>query len=158
MLVIKADSSYQKVIENLMQLYLYDLSAYTDECVEINGLFDLGNYFEMYWSERDRYPYLCTINDIPVGFALVRQLTKESFAISEFFVLRSFRRQGIATQFAHHIFNLHYGQWQVAEIETNTSSQEFWRKTISTFTGNDFVEEWSDSQPKGPKQVFKSIA
>ena len=158
MLVVKADSSYRKVIENLMQLYLYDMSVFTAESVDRNGLFDLGSYIKMYWSEQERYPYLCTINDNPVGFALVRQLTTDSFAISEFFILRSFRRKGIATQFAHDIFNLHHGKWQVAEIESNKASQEFWRKTISVFTGNDFIEEWSDSQPTGPKQVFNSIA
>jgi predicted acetyltransferase len=156
MLVLKADGSYKKVIENLMQLYLYDLSVYTGKCIEVNGLFDLGKYFKMYWTEQDRYPYLCTINDIPVGFALVRELAKDSYAICEFFILHSYRRKGIATQFAHHVFNLHHGKWQVAQIESNTASQVFWRKTISTFTRNNFIEDWSDAQPKGPKQVFNA--
>jgi len=157
MKILKADLSYQNVFENLMQLYLYDLSIYTGDSVDQNGLFDLGRYFSLYWSDQDRYPYLCIINDTPVGFALVRQLTTDSYAICEFFILRSFRRKGIATQFAHDIFNLHNGKWQVAEIESNTPSQDFWRKTISDFTGNDFLEEWSSSQPEGPKQVFSSV-
>jgi len=157
MVVLKADFSYKPVVENLMQLYLHDLSVYTGESVGKNGLFDLGRYFNMYWSDQDRYPYLCIINDTPVGFALVRRLTMNSFTVCEFYILRSFRRKGIATQFAHNIFNLHQGQWQVAEIESNTPSQQFWRRTISAFTGNDFLEECSDSQPEGPKQVFNSI-
>ena len=53
---------------------------------------------------------------------------------------------------------LHYDKWQVAEIESNKPAQYFWRKTISVYTGNDFIEECSNSQPKGSKQVFNSKA
>ena len=49
-------------------------------------------------------------NDMPVGFALVRKLTIDSFSISEFFISHSFRRRYIATQLAHKVFNLHYGK------------------------------------------------
>ena len=156
MKIIKVDIEKQGIVENFMQLYLHDLSPYTGESVEADGKFDLGPYFNAYWSDEDRFPYLYTINNIPVGFALVRRLTNGLFAVSEFFILRSHRRQGIAIQFAHEVFKQHRAQWQVAQIETNTPAQDFWRQAISSFTGNDFVEEWSKSEPIGPKQVFQS--
>ena len=43
MKVIIADFSERKTVENLMQLYLHDLSVYTG--ANHNGLFDLGKYF-----------------------------------------------------------------------------------------------------------------
>ena len=156
MKVIIADFSDRKTVENLMQLYLHDLSVYTNESTDQDGLFDLGEYFHMYWSEQDRYPYLCVVNDMPVGFALVRKLTIDSFSISEFFILHSSRRKGIATQFAQKVFNLHYGKWEVAQLELNKPAQMFWRKVISNYTRDNFIEEWSALQPKGPKQIFNS--
>lgn len=72
-----------------------------------------------------KYLTLSLLNDIPVGFALVRYLSKNYFSICEFFILRAFSRKGIATQFAHDISNLHPGQWHVAEIGANTPSQQF---------------------------------
>jgi predicted acetyltransferase len=139
-----------------MQLYLHDLSHDTGDCVLKNGLFDLGDYFHCYWSDRDRIPYICIIDGITVGFAFVRKVSTGVFSISEFFILRSFRQQGLATQFSHRIFNFHPGTWQVAQLATNKPAQAFWRKTIALFTNNNFDEQWSDSQPKGPQQVFNS--
>lgn len=139
-----------------MQLYLHELSPHTGQCILSNGQFDLGNYFYCYWSEPDRYPYLCFVNNEPIGFALVRELSANHFSIAEFFIINTHRRKGIATQFAHTIFNLHLGTWQVAQIETHKSAQVFWKKTISIFTQQQYVEKWSNSQPNGPMQVFSS--
>ena len=63
MKLIIANTAQQEIVENLMQLYLHDLSAYTKESVELDGKFDLGDYFGLYWSDADRFPYLCLIDE-----------------------------------------------------------------------------------------------
>ncbi|WP_413699111.1 GNAT family N-acetyltransferase [Psychromonas sp. KJ10-10] len=157
MKVVKAMQSSQTIVENLMQIYLHEISEHTGQSILSNGKYDLGKYFSCYWTEAERYPYLCLVNNEPIGFALVRQLSKNHFCIAEFFVKEAYRRKSLATQFAHALFNLHSGTWQVAQLETHKIAQVFWRKTISSFTSQQFSEQWSESQPKGPMQVFSSI-
>jgi len=157
MKVIKSKLSTKETVQNLMQLYLHDLSEFSDDQINCEGQFDYGEYFHLYWEDKDRLPYLCIDNDSPIGFALVRKLSKRSFSMAEFFILKTHRGKGIATLFAHEIFKLHHGQWSVAEIESNLPAQTFWRKTIGLFTDNHYEEVWSSSQPIGPMQIFNTL-
>jgi predicted acetyltransferase len=156
--IIKSDQSNRAVIENMMQLYLHDLSSFTSDVPNENGLFSLGKYFGLYWEEKERYPYILFIDNQAAGFALVREIERSSYSIAEFFVSKPYRKQGIATKFAHDVFDQHLGNWCVAQLEPHTGAQDFWRKAISSYTNNQFSEKWSDSQPKGPMQTFVSSA
>ena len=139
-----------------MQLYLHDLSSFTNETPDASGVFPLDEYFDCYWLDSDRFPYILLMDEKPAGFALVRQLAENSYSIAEFFVLRAFRRQGVATKFAHGIFRRHHGHWSVAELEENEPSHAFWRHAISLYTRDQYQEKWSNSQPRGPLQTFDS--
>jgi predicted acetyltransferase len=156
--IIKSDQSNRSVIENLMQLYFHDLSPFTGDVPSESGLFSLGEYFGLYWEEKERFPYLLFIENQAVGFALVRELEKDSYSIAEFSVLKPFRKQGFGEKFAHGVFTLHSGTWSVAQLEPHTAAQSFWRRTIASYTGNQFIEKWSDSEPTGPMQTFVSPA
>lgn len=158
MQIIKSDPSNRSVIENMMQLYLHDLSPFTNELPDKNGLFSLGKYFGLYWEEHDRFPYILFHNDQPIGFALVREIGLQSHSIAEFFVLKAYRKQGLATKFAHDVFRRHPGDWSVAQLESHVTAQSFWHNTISSYTKGQFTQTWSNSQPCGPKQTFESPA
>jgi predicted acetyltransferase len=134
------------------------MSEFDGSNPDSKGRFDCGRYFHLYWSEPDRYPYLLCRGDAVIGFALVRQLTTGCHSISEFFILRACRRQGLARSFANALFELHPGQWSVAQLEANRPAQRFWRSVISEFTAGNFREGWSDSSPKGPMLSFVMTA
>ncbi|MGR5144862.1 GNAT family N-acetyltransferase [Photobacterium sp. DNB23_23_1] len=130
------------------------MSSYTGERPDDKGLYSLGKYFDLYWTDKDRFAYLCLNDNEPVGFALVREITTNKFSIAEFFILSSKRRKGIATRFAQEVFQQHLGGWSVSQLESNKLAQCFWRKVISNYTKGAFSEGWSSSQPLGPKQFF----
>ena len=69
--------------------------------------------------------------------------------------MKKYRKEGIGKQAAFHIFDLFQGVWEVAELETNLPAQKFWRKTISEYTNNEYVEIKRDHWP-GPIQRFVS--
>lgn len=152
--IIKSERSTKKVVKDLMQNYLHDMSPYTGDISDDKGLYDLGKYFDLYWTDKDRFAYLCLNDDVAIGFALVREIATNQFSIAEFFILSSHRRKGIATQFAHKVFRQHLGSWTVAQLESNKVAQCFWRKAISSYTHGAFSEGWSASQPLGPMQCF----
>jgi predicted acetyltransferase len=78
------------------------------------------------------------------GFALLRRGTcfperdvlgdDSGMMITEFFVMRKYRRQGIGKQVAPELFEHYPGRWEVAELPQNAARLAFWRKTIGEYT------------------------
>ena len=85
--LILANESDKSVLFNLMQLYTYELSKYSDETAEIelneHGLYNI-KYFDYFWIEKDRFPFILKYENELVGFALVRFNEDNMYEISEF--------------------------------------------------------------------------
>src|SRR5215472_3922850 len=106
------------VLRRLMQLYLYDFAAIDD------------------WAIAD---------GVLAGFTLVRD--GAYFAgdgtrdISEFFILRRHRRQGIGAEVARRMFDAFPGKWEVTQLTRNVEAQTFWRRIIGEYTRGRYVEQ-----------------
>ncbi len=153
---IASAMDHKPVVVNLMQPYIHDLSEFAGDQLGEDGRFELGQYFDRYWIEPQRHPFLIRADGALAGFALVGRLTSEqSFhSMSEFFIARKYRRSGVGRDAAFQLFSTFPGKWRVAQDEGNRPAQAFWRRIIDEFTNGEFAEEWSDAQPKGPCQVF----
>ena len=143
-------------IASLMQLYLYDLCEFEDGPLDEKGQFDLGAYFELYWTEPERHPFLIWVDGELAGFALVREMDAEAYSLTEFFIRRGRRRAGLGAIAATQLFDQFRGNWQVAELANNLPAQTFWRRVIERYSEGRVSEEWSESEPKGPMQVFSN--
>jgi predicted acetyltransferase len=156
------------VLQNLMQLYLYDFSEMAGDDVDESGRFNYS-YLDLYWIEPERHPFLIRVEGEPgshlAGFALVRQagsLLEEAPSsgetcthMAEFFILRKYRRQGIGARAARELFDRFPGRWEVFEIAENPAARDFWRKMIGEYTGGDYQEYFLDNERwHGPVQVF----
>jgi predicted acetyltransferase len=132
------------VMENLMQFYIYDFSEFVDLDVKGNGLFEPYSTLREYWnSENERFPYFIKVGETYLGFVLVRYITlsdKNYFSMAEFFIMRKYRRKGIGRSIAEQVFNMHKGQWQIYQKESNRPAQAFWRKVIADCTKDQFKE------------------
>lgn len=144
------------LLRNLMQAYRHDMSEFNGDKPDESGSFGVGNYFDVYWIEAGRHPLKISVSGQIAGFALVRQLQSDSYSMSEFFILRSYRRTGIGRQSAMALFDRFKGTWHVAQDESNEPSQRFWCNIIKEYTGNKYEQTWSDHDPRGPMQVFES--
>ena len=142
--LIKASSKYKNVINNLFQFYIYDFSEYNKSDLEENGLYADYPNLEAYWKEVNlRYPYVIKKNEKYVGFVFVEiteSYERSYFSVAEFFILKKYRRQGIGRAVANQIFNLHKGQWEIHQIESNKPAQIFWNKVIGEYTKGQFKE------------------
>jgi predicted acetyltransferase len=76
------------------------------------------------------------------------------FRLSEFFVLRNFRRLGIGRDAATLIFNRFAGQWEVTEYARNAGAVNFWRQVIRAYTRGAYAERSADGEVR---QVFRSV-
>lgn len=135
----------KQILFNLMQLCQHDYSEFDGEDVNGHGLFGY-KWLDHYWTERDRHPFLITVDGEIAGFALVRDRTELGgdsipHAVAEFFVLRRYRRRGVGRHAARQVFAaLPSGKWMVTQSLTNTAAQAFWRVVIGEFTGGRFNE------------------
>ncbi|MUK88298.1 GNAT family N-acetyltransferase [Ornithinibacillus sp. L9] len=140
--IIKASFDNKETLMNLLQFYIYDFSEFIDVHVEENGRF--GEYpLNDYWTEDNHFPYLIRLNGNYAGFALVKLIeteTKSYFSISEFFIMKKYRRAGVGKFVAKDIFRLHKGDWEVFQMEKNEPAQLFWRNVIKEYTSGQFTE------------------
>lgn len=142
--LIRASEAQKEVVENLMQYYFYDFSEFVNIDVEENGQFKPYLYLESYWQEGNhRFPYLIIVDGKYVGFVLVSYFDSEArkhFSMSEFFIMKKYRKSGLGKAVAHHVFDLHRGEWEVMQIEPNKPAQAFWRKVIGEYTNGNYSE------------------
>lgn len=117
--LILANESDKSVLFNLMQLYTYELSKYSDETAEIelneHGLYNI-KYFDYFWIEKDRFPFILKYENELVGFVLVRFNEDNMYEISEFFVLPKFRRTKAGTFMANEVFKKFKGNWEIRTL------------------------------------------
>ena len=129
--LVKPEPQQKVVIARLLQLYLYEFTAYLAFAVGSDGLYEY-RYFESCWR---KHPYLIYSGDEIAGFALVIDscpITGASpcFFMAEFFVMKAYRQRGVGSDICNEIFSIHRGKWHIGVIEANEQAMAFW-KTIA---------------------------
>ena len=128
-----------------MQLYLYDFAAIDDWSIGDDGLYGNAATIEGFWTDPRMTAYLVRADGVLAGFVLSRD--GAYFAgdgtrdISEFFVLRRHRRQGIGSETARRMFDTFPGKWEVTQLTSNLEAQKFWRRVIGEHTRGDYEEQ-----------------
>lgn len=132
------------VFKNLMQFYYYDFSEYLKFDVEKDGTFSGYKGLDNYWQDENlKFPYLIKKGANYAGFVLVKKIITNElsyFSITEFFILRKYRNQGIGKSVAKELFDLYKGKWEVHQNERNLPAQLFWHNTISEYTNGHFTK------------------
>ena len=120
-------------LRRLVQLYIYDLGGEQWD-VEADGTFGSRGWHRQFWTRRGRHHFIILVGARPAGFALVGDQAPRGDAgvreISEFFVLRKYRRRGVGSYVARSLFSRFAGRWEVAELAWNIAAQRFWRGVI----------------------------
>lgn len=114
------------VIENLIQLYLYDMADLFQFPVGPDGRFAY-DLLDRFW----RRPYLVSWRGELAGFVLVVDESPITGAedrqfIAEFFVLRAYRGRGVGAQAFREVLRANPGRWQIGVMERNLAASAFW--------------------------------
>jgi predicted acetyltransferase len=146
--IVPATFGDKVVLRHLIELYAYDFSEFTAEDVDEHGSFGY-RYFDHYWTEPDRHPFLFRVDGRIAGFAFVRSGGPHDMA--EFFVLRKYRGRRVGLRTARSLFAKFPGDWQVRQLAANAPATAFWRLAIPV----PFREEADD---RGCVQFFHIAA
>lgn len=146
-------------LRNVYPLYLHDLSEFDGGYYQLD---DRGvwqpDHLPSWLGEDPDLPLIIVAGGRRVGFALVARAPSLWIApgcdhrMSEFFVLRRERRQGIGALAAHAVFDAHPGRWEVSELVRNERAIRFWRRVIGEQTDGRY-EETADAEEL--RQIFR---
>jgi predicted acetyltransferase len=91
------------------------------------------SYFESYWSDPARYPFVIMSGGRMAGFALVRRLNAgNEVEMAEFYVAPEFRRVGIGRAAAKALFAEFPGEWRISVLDSNAVGVLFWSQVVPT--------------------------
>lgn len=136
MIEIEAVKEEQReILAHLIELYEYDFSEYEDSDVNAYGLYGYS-YLDYYWTENNRYAYFIKVNGKLAGFAMVCgycyvSKDSETLFMSEFFIMKKYRRQGIGKYAAKEVLQKHPGKWELTVHPKNPISHNFWKRVIT---------------------------
>jgi predicted acetyltransferase len=149
--------SDRQLIRRMMELYLYDFSEFEGTDLDEHGIYDYGD-LDYFWFEPTHAAFLVTVDEKLAGFVLVDDdimVEGNERSISEFFVMRKYRRKGVGKAVAFEVFNRLPARWEVRVIENNAPALEFWRKVVAEYTRSHYQETTLDNEEwKGPAFSF----
>ncbi len=154
----RATASARPLLENMLELYIHDLSEVFPCVLGDDGRFGyprLGSYFI---DPERRFPFLIRDAAGIAGFALVTLGSPasddpETRDIAEFFVLRGKRRTGVGAAAARLAWQTFPGAWTVRVSEGNRGALPFWSALVREYTGGAFSEVQRPAEPH-PWRVF----
>ena len=132
----------KEILRNLLEKYGYEFSQYNNLDVNDLGLYGY-DYLDLFWLEENLFPYFIKVDNKLAGFIMVSDNpeTKKyelNYAISNFFVLYKYRRNGIGKYCVNYILNKYKGKWQLKFHPKNEISKSFWLKTINDYTKGNY--------------------
>lgn len=127
----------KNILENLMALYLHDLSEFADDLmVNADGKFEYDG-LEYYFKSEDLRPFFIYYDNEIAGFVLLNSGRYVSigvnYSIHEFFVLKSFRKKGIGSKAVKAIFEQYKGKYKIVQLIDNKPAIGFWRNLYASF-------------------------
>jgi predicted acetyltransferase len=157
--VKEASVSDERVLENLLSLYLHDFSEAFGSAPGAEGRFEYDR-LPLYFEEPHRSAFLIRSDGLLAGFALVSlgSVMREAPDVrdlSEFFVVRGLRHRGIGGMAATAVFKRFPGAWEVRALDRNRGAAEFWAHVISRHTRGAFEMQPWEQEPGHTWKVFR---
>ena len=122
-------SSYRKMLNE----YLIELSQFDDNVEFDENKVPVYKWFDCYWQESSRYPFILKIDGNAAGLCMVRELGTKVYEIAEFYVKPEYRKDNNAIWFATAILDLFEGNFVFSAKFTNPRAIKFWGKFLNTF-------------------------
>ena len=148
--VVRADAAQDNTLRALLEFYFHDMAEWFRFDQHAHGGYVEST--EEYWSEGHDV-YLLQLEGLPIGFSIVGSADNwmpgaNARDMTEFFVVRRHRRDGVGSAFATHVWSLHPGAWLVRVFQANEPALPFWRKAIAEYSNGQYVEQVVGKQGK----------
>ena len=149
--VTEAVGEDRLAVHRLWQLFMHDVSEFYGNDVDAQGVYP--NDFLMEDDDTFRcLPHLIRVEGELAGLALVshrrhvapgasERTRLADYSLTDFFVMRKYRRRGVGRMAVNLFWNRLPGKWAVAQLINHEAATAFWRSVIGERTGGEFWEE-----------------
>lgn len=129
----RAETADRTHLRALFDDYLKELNRY---CGEAARATDAATYpwFDVYWREPGRHPYLIFLDGEIAGFSFVRDSRSNDAPVSqlsEFYIEPRYRRMGVGGIAARKIWSFFPGPWEFRVFALNTAAIAFWKSCMT---------------------------
>jgi predicted acetyltransferase len=144
--LMPVDRSHRAVLQNLGQLYRYDLSEAYRHLPNPDGTFN-NRRLDRFLAGVDpaHRAWLIKAAGHLGGFVMTAPTDEGGTTIADFFVVRALRRSGVGRDAARQVISRFPGRWSIAFQAYNPGAQDFWSKVASDLVGDDW--EMRHGQP-----------
>lgn len=143
----------RSLIRRMLELYLHDFSEFDGSDLDEHGVYGYGD-LDYFWFEETHAAFILRVDGNLAGFVLVDNevvVDGNERSITEFFILRKYRRQGLGRQAANEVFDRLPARWEVRVIAENHPAQAFWRKVLTAYAPGSLHEAFrADDDWHGP--------
>jgi len=144
--LVVVDRSHRAVLENLGQLYRYDLSEPYRLRPNADGTFN-NRRLDRFLAgvDPEHRAWLIRVDGALGGFVMTKLAEGGGTSIDDFFVVRALRRSGVGTNAARQVIAMLPGRWAVGFQSYNPGAQRFWTGIAQSFVGDEW--ETHDDPP-----------
>ena len=126
--VDKKDEIYELLIN-----YSKELEQYQEYP---SGEIASNEYFDFYWTDSDRFPFIAYINDKLIGFCFLR-VEESYYSIAEFYIKPNFRRLGYGKSMLNFVIEFCKEQGKHSSIIADSFIKKSFAKNF--WTANSFI-------------------
>jgi predicted acetyltransferase len=139
--LVKATLDQKPIITNLCELRAYDLTEQFDFDIGDDGFYGYKD-LHLFWEDSNRHPFLIYCNDKIAGFCCVQKGSPIAnnasvWDMTEFFIMKKYKRQGVGSEITSQIWQQFPGQWQIRVYAKNTIATQFWHNVIRNHVPTD---------------------
>jgi len=150
----------KNMLENLMTLFLHDLSEYADDIkIDSTGLhrFDV---LDLFFEKEGLTPFFIQSEGEILGFILIQSGSYTNpehadYVMNSFFILRRYRGKGIGTAVALKFFALYPGRYCCSQLKSNVPAVRFWKNVYAKNNVDVYELEREDEGNLLLEQYFK---
>lgn len=144
---VEVQQSQKQLLFNLMQKYLYEMTAYYENKMDESGNYPYP-YLPRYFEEPGRQAYFFYDDAVLIGFALINQYSftgdQIDNCIAEFTIFPAYRRHGKGSDAVRALIKQRKGSWQLKYSTDNPSGTAFWRKIKEEYHGQEQALEGTE--------------
>jgi predicted acetyltransferase len=134
--IVAATEANRHVYLNLLQCYEAEFSAITLKKPDADGLFELDTQLG-----EEIKGLLLMVDGRPAAIAAIALKGSARYEVCEFYVVPSFRNSSTGMRFAHLIWTMYPGEWEIKQIAGAEYASRFWRKSITAFEQTAYEED-----------------
>ena len=128
----------EQILQNLMQKYLYEMSAYYGDKMNEKGNFEY-KYLPLYFIDPDRQACFIYKDEDLIGFALVNRHSftgdEIDHCLAEFTIFPSYRNGGNGMAAFNALISQMPGSWQLKYCIDNKPASQLWKKVQEKYNG-----------------------